>query len=316
MVSANPDFDAIASSTLKNYMKSYEDNVFNALPLTDALSKGAKTYDGGATMVVPLMTAANSTFASFSMYDSFSLTPQEGLSAAEYKFKNLGGIISISGEEKSKNAGSEQLINLLSSKFTQGELTANDVLNTMLYGDGTGNSGKNFDGLGIAITTSTWGGINPATGGNAFWKPVIVDATADGDTVLDTNEWRHAYNTASKGADRPDFGITTQELWEGYESSLIKQERHVNVSSADERFQSIIFAGTKMYWDVACPTGTTFFLNLKHLWLNKKAGEWMKAGKFIEPPDVDGVFAKIISRGNLVVDNRARHAKITGQTLV
>lgn len=317
MADANPDFDQIASSTISHYMKTFADNVFNAQPLTDFITKTARDYSGGKSFVVPLMTAGNNTWKSYAGYDPFDKTPQEGFSAAEYKFKNLGGTVIIDGESESLNDGPEAMFNLLQAKITQSELSGSEELNTQLYADGTGNSGKDIGGLGLVMDDgASLGGINPATAGNGFWKPVVLDATADSDATMDTQEWRHALNAANNGADQCDFGITTPGLWEAYEAQLIKQERFTGTqTSVDERFVNLLFAGTKLHYDAVCPTGTTYFLNSRHLWLAKKKGEWFKSGKFIEIHDVDAKIMKIIARGNVVTDNRGRNAVITGQTL-
>ena len=83
-MAGNANFDALLSTTLANYRKQLTDNVFTARPLTFFLmDKGRiRMLDGGTKIVEPLIYGQNSTVASYSGYDTLSLTAQEGLTAA------------------------------------------------------------------------------------------------------------------------------------------------------------------------------------------------------------------------------------------
>ena len=100
-MAGNASFDALLSTTLANYRKQLTDNVFTARPLTYFLmDKGRiRMLDGGTKIVEPLIYGTNSTVASYSGYDTLSLTAQEGISAAEYDWKQYAVSIAISGIE-------------------------------------------------------------------------------------------------------------------------------------------------------------------------------------------------------------------------
>lgn len=123
--------------------------------------------------------------------------------------------VAVNGLEKHQNMGESRLFDLVKAKIKQAEFSMSDGLNSMLYGDGTGNSGKNLLGLAAIVGNGTLGpatvgGIDSSNGDNAFWRSVVINAATDGSAVRDDDEWTNAYNTASRGgADYPDFAITT-----------------------------------------------------------------------------------------------------------
>jgi len=81
---SNPNFDAILTTTLANYRDQLTDNVFSARPLTyHLMNKGRiRMLNGGSKIVEPLVHGLNTTVAAYSGYDTISLTPQTGISAA------------------------------------------------------------------------------------------------------------------------------------------------------------------------------------------------------------------------------------------
>jgi len=88
-MAGNASFDSLLATTLANYRDQLTDNIFTARPLTYFLmDKGRiRMVDGGTKIVEPLIYGTNSTVASYSGYDTLSLTAQEGISAAEYDWK-------------------------------------------------------------------------------------------------------------------------------------------------------------------------------------------------------------------------------------
>ena len=107
------------------------------------------------------------------------IVPQEGISAAEYPWRQLFATIAISGLEEAQNNGEEAIINLLEAKVMQAEETMKTKLNQMLYADGTGNSGKDFLGSRALLigATGNVGGIDATDALNVWWRSVVGSAT-------------------------------------------------------------------------------------------------------------------------------------------
>jgi len=313
MASANSNFDQLLSTTLANYRSTLTDNVFTARPLTYTLmEKGRiRMLNGGTKIVEPLIYGKNSTVASYSGYDSLALTPQEGISAAEFDWKQYAASIAISGIEEAKNNGEQEIINLLEAKIMQAEESMRESFNQMFFADGTGNGGKDWNGLGNLVETgNTVGGINSATAGNEFWR-----SYEDNDAVaLSLLDMSTAYNSVSVGNDHPDTLLTTQTLFEKYESLLQPQLRYTDTKTADAGFQNLLFKAAPVTYDVHCTAGVVYFLNSKYLTLVGHSGKWFSQTDFIKPENQDARYALIMCYGNLTTRNAKKQGKLTAKT--
>jgi hypothetical protein len=308
---ANANFDALLSTTLANYRSQLTDNVFTARPLTYTLmDKGRiRMLNGGTKIIEPLIYGQNSTVASYSGYDSLALTPQEGISAAEYDWKQYAASIAISGIEEAKNNGEQEIINLLEAKIMQAEESMRESFNQMFFSDGTGNSGKDWNGLeNLVESGNTVGGIDSSA--NAYWQS-YEENTA---TALTLAQMATAYNTVSVGNDHPDTLLTTQTLFEKYEALLQPNLRYTDTKTADAGFQNLLFKAAPVMYDVHCTAGVFYFLNSKYITLVGHSNKWFSQTEFIKPEDTDARYALIMCYGNLTVRNRAKQGKLTAKT--
>jgi hypothetical protein len=310
---SNPNFDALLSTTLANYRDQLTDNVFTARPLTYFLQdKGRiRMLNGGTKIVEPLIYGQNSTVASYSGYDSLSLSPQSGITAAEYDWKQYAASISISGIEEAKNNGEQEIINLLEAKIMQAEESLREGFNQMFFADGTGNSGKDWNGLGNIVEASgTVGGINRGTAGNEYWRSYEENSAA----ALTLAQMATAYNTVSVGNDHPDMILTTQTLFEKYEALLVPNLRYTDTKTADAGFQNLLYKAAPVVYDVHCTAGVVYFLNSKYLTLVGHSGKWFAQTAFVSPEDVDARYALIMCYGNLTCRNAKKQGKLTAKT--
>lgn len=310
----NANFDALLSTTLANYRSQLTDNVFTARPLTYTLmDKGRiRMLNGGTKIVEPLIYGESNTVASYSDYDSIALTPQTGISAAEYDWKQYAASISISGIEEAKNNGEAEIINLLEAKIMQAEESMREGFNRMFFANGTGNGGKDWNGLGNLVESeNSVGGINSASGqGNDWWRS-YEENTA---TALTLAQMATTYNTVSVGNDHPDVILSSQTLFEKYESLLQPQLRYTDTKTADAGFQNLLFKAAPIMYDVHCNAGTMFFLNTKYITLVGHSSKWFQQTEFIRPEDLDARYALIMCYGNLTVRNRKKQGKLTAKT--
>jgi hypothetical protein len=312
-MAGNTSFDSLLSTTLANYRDQMTDNIFTARPLTNYLmDKGRiRMLDGGTKIVEPLVYGLNGTVGSYSGYDTISLTAQEGMSAAEYDWKQYAASIAISGIEEAKNNGEAAIINLLEAKIMQAEESMREGFNQMFFADGTGNSAKDWNGLGNIVEASgTVGGINRATAGNEFWQS-YEENTAGALTLADMAT---AYNSVSVGNDHPDMVLTTQTLFEKYESLLQPQLRYTDAKTADAGFQNLLFKSAPVTYDVHCTAGVMYFLNSKYLTLVGHSGKWFEQTDFVRPENLDARYALIMCYGNLTCRNAAKQGKLTART--
>jgi hypothetical protein len=310
---SNVNFDALLSTTLANYRDQLTDNVFSDRVLTNHLmTKGRiRMLNGGTKIVEPLIYGQNTTVASYSGYDSISLTAQTGITAAEYDWKQYAASIAISGIEEAKNNGEQEIINLLEAKIMQAEESMREGFNDMFYADGTGNNGKDWNGLGnIVEATGTVGNINRATVGNEYWRSYEENTS----TALTLAQMATAYNTVSVGNDHPDMVLTTQTLFEKYEALLQPQLRYTDAKTADAGFQNLLFKAAPVVFDASAPSGVMFFINSKYLTLVGHSGKWFQQTEFVRPEDLDARYALIMCYGNLTCRNAKKQGKLTAKT--
>jgi hypothetical protein len=308
---ANANFDTLLSTTLNKYQKRLTDNIFNARPLTKWLTDKSRMRldDGGVKIIEPILYSGNSTVASYSGYDTIALTAQTGVTAAEFAWKQLAGSVAISGIEEAQNSGDSRILNLLETKIMQLEESLQDKLTTMLYADGTGNSGKDWNGIsGYVASTGTVGNIDPTV--DTYWKSTQT-AIAGALTIANMTT---LFNTVSKGADTPDGIFTTQAQYEKYEQLLQPSLRYTDTSLANVGFQNLMFKTAPVTFDVACQTGVLYMLNSKYLTLVGHSDRWFQQSAWVRPENMDVRYAIITAYGNLTIRNRARHGKLTGLT--
>ena len=297
-MAGNPDFNSLLSTTLQNYQPTLVDNIFKDLVLLNHLNERGRVRveEGGTQIIEPLMYAVNDTVATYSGYDAIDLTPQEGISAAEYDWKQMAASIAISGIEEAKNRGTEAIIKLLNAKIMQAEMSLKTTLNEQLYGSAS--AGSDFNGLGniVATQNNTVGGIDANT--NTWWNP--TQGTTMGATLALQN-MADVYNRASKGSDVPDLIVTNTSLFEKYESLLTNNVRYQDVAKANAGFQNLMFKQTPIVFDLELAVDTSdapmYFLNTKYLKLTGLNGYWFTT--------------IVLAYGQLTCSNRQRQGYLT-----
>jgi hypothetical protein len=326
MALGNANFDTILSTTLKHYTPKLEDNIFNNSALLYWLKQAGniEAVAGGESAVEPLLFASNSTAGTYAGYDNIATTPQDGITAATYDWKQFAVTVAISGIEEAKNSSKEQIISLLKAKVDQAEMSATDVLNAKLWANpGT----TTRDPLGIAAIVSTTAGTTAAFGssvyssglfvgnidssatGNAFWQNQLESTTE----ALALTRMSNMWNNCSKGTIHPEFIITSQLLWEKYESLLQPALRYSSPTTADAGFQNLLYKTAPILWEEKfAADGTTaqvgdtnmYFLNSKFLKLKTLAGAWFKNTPFEKPHGQDAKYSQILSYFALTANDR------------
>ena len=318
MAAGNSDFDAILSTTLKNYVPKLADNVVTARPLFYALTNGQtiRRINGGAKIVVPIIYGTNSTGVSYSGADTIATTAQEGITAAEYDWKQYAATVTISGIEEAKNNGEAAIIDLLEGKIMQAEETIIQNMNTMFWSNGAGNGGKDMLGLNALVGTgndsgSAIGGIDATDSDNSWWRSTLTNQGG----ALTLAAMSTMYNTVSVGNDQPTIIISDQDEYEKYESLLQPNLRYTSAEVADAGFQNLLFKGAPCTYDAGSDVaGKMFFLNTKYLRLVAHSETWFQPTPFVRPTNQDARYAQILCYGELTCSNRARQGMLYGLT--
>lgn len=312
-------FDNLTATTLERYFNSGKatDNIFSRTAVLDWLNRKAKIQvQGGRRAIMPVQGATNSTFQNYSGYDTLTPAHDEILDNAEYDWKQSAIYVPISGIEKAKNAGQSQHINLLKAKVENAEMTAAETFEDMLFnatGAGTGgfswSSTKEWPGLAVIVDDTDFAGIDGTT--ETWWQSYLDEASPD--EGLSLRDLAHAYNSVSFGADKCDFEVTTQVLYEEYESLLQENQRFLNADTAKAGFDNLMHKGGTVVWSDYTPAESWYFLNSRHIKLVVLDGKWMKFNGFIQPYDKDAEYALILSYGTFATDGRRYLGKMTGR---
>lgn len=307
---ANFGNDGLVASTLQHYTK-LEDVIFGANPTSFILKSGGMPSQNGRTIVVPLLYAEATAVGSYEDDDTFPAPTRAGVTASEYPWKGIFGSIFFTGIEMAMNKGPEQAVSLLKTRVTQVERTLAKRLNVMLHADGTGNGGKDFMGLaGVVANGNTYGGIDRSDALNAWWDAKV---TAVGG-ALTLAALRTMYNDTSEGNEQPTHIITTQLLFEKYESMLDAGVRYESRELGDAGFQNLMFKGAPIVFDRDTTAGVVYFINTAHLKIIQLDGRWFDWSEWLVPVNQDAKYKNVYLNGNLTSSNSARLGKLTGAT--
>lgn len=178
-----------------------------------------------------------------------------------------------------QNSGKEAIIDLLDGRMMVAEAQLANRISGDIYLDGTGNSGKNLTGLGLAVpdapSTGTYGGINRAT--FSFWRSSKFSGTTDGGSAVSASNIQ-AYMDALavqliRGTDKPDLIVCDNNYYKLYLQSLQSIQRITDGgnSSAGAGFASLKYYGAGMASDVVLDGGIGNDATANHMWfLNTK----------------------------------------------
>lgn len=323
-ISVTDTYDALLSTTLRNYSRKLRDNIFNSFPyLKWLLSKDRVQYeDGGYQIVEHLLYGKNTTFKSKSAYGVLDTTPQEGITVAIYDWKEIGGTISISRKEKRQNSGKQQLLNLLKAKINQAEMSCKDQFSAQLFANLSSEPATDLTPLLLICSnspsTTTVGNVSGVT--YAWWRNYAASVGAYGSNL--TDKMRTAFNTTSAGgASFPDCVLCTQTAYEYYESLGETEKRFVNEQrSLDLGFTVLQYKGADMFWDAAFATNTPAtgesmaMLNSENIRLVIDKESDFVTTDFIEPENQTASVAKVLVMANQVCNNRRKLGLLYGIT--
>jgi hypothetical protein len=191
-------YDALLSLSFENVREGLFDNIFTSASFLSALygawgkkarkKKGIRMVNGGERIRCQLLYGKNTTVKSYSGYDQLDVTPQDGITAAFYTWRQIAGSVAISRKEERQNAGESKIRDLLQAKIMQLEMSLRDELNLQLLGktvasavwsagDGM-SSGSDVDPLPHLIPKDPGGSVsvgNINQNTYSWWRPKAVD---------------------------------------------------------------------------------------------------------------------------------------------
>jgi len=202
-------------------------------------------------------------------------------------------------------------------------LSFSDRLSTDLPNDGTGNSSKNITGL-AAMNETTSGTVSymsvPTT--DTYWRNRSTASVGAASVNLVPN-LRTLVNNATRGrgdaGSAPDFGETTQTVYEALEALMFPHVRYTDSNTrgtVNVGMKGFEYNGMKITWSPYMTSGEFHVLNSKHVSLvvHRKRNIKMLEGGAQQPINQDAAIALIVWMGNLITTGRRKGGKLSGIT--
>jgi len=212
--------ERVKSLTQDYLLPKVVDNVLNSNILSFRLI--GRALEGKGESIKKAIKYENSgTATSFAGLDTFTAAQLDTKVRMEYDMRAVRQPVAVSGMEAVPNAVNEtQVTDLVKEAFDESSQELMDEIGTQLYGDGTGNSNKDFIGLGAIVDDgtdiSTIGTLSRTT------YPVLdATRTASGGT-LSLAKLATLFSAVSSGTDKsmPTLMVSDETVWDLYEQLL------------------------------------------------------------------------------------------------
>ena len=330
MAFANSSVSDIIATTIQSRSGELADNVTNNNPLLLKLkSKGnVRPFSGGNVILEEIMYNDSSTnnTNSYSGFETLNISPNSPISAAQFSIAQYASAVTISGLEMLQNSGKEAIIDLLEGRIKVAEAQLANRINLDLYGDGTGNGGKNLTGLAAAVadrpTSGTYGGINRATW--TFWQnQAFSGVTNGGAAVSAANIQSYMTQLAIKlvrGTDKADLIVADNNYYNLYVNSLQAIQRVTDPEMAGSGFASLKFYGGGTSADVVLgggigaqePANHMYFLNTDYIFFRPhKDRNFVPIGGERQSVNQDAIVKLIGWAGNLTASGAQFNGVLT-----
>jgi len=179
---------------------------------------------------------------------------------------------------------------------------------------------------GINSDTATWWNAKLGHFGLSGGTVAVADLDAaaddmtfsnftdtDGGVAKGVKAMTRMYGACSVDADQPDLIVTTQTIYDAYESSLQANKRfESNTELADAGFQTLAFKGASVVVDSHCPAGQMYFLNTKYLGFKVHSKRFFSMEDFKSLEAMDSIQARIFWMGQLCCSNPSRQGVMVG----
>jgi hypothetical protein len=303
------NFDKFLASLLPLIPKKMYDNISKSSPLMYMVMKKKKVWDEGGDIIRPHIKYKHAdNRGSYSKFDTLNVTPQDTRTAAEFRMKQLYASIVFSGYEEAADKGELAVHKLVAQAMEDAEATLKDLFAQQIFGDGTGNSGKDLTGLAAYIDDGTniavYGGIDRAT--NAWWK-ANVKLSAN-NKVLDIKHMREVFTKCVRGGmeNKPDVIVTDLATWLKYaelvdgKTTIQQPLGKIAQEFANLGFTQLSFMGVPVVYDEYCPADTMYFINFNTFQLYGKPGRIFQPSELVKPHNQDAKVGQIFFAGEFV----------------
>jgi hypothetical protein len=250
----------------RNLRRTIVDQRYQAKPVLGILRGKNRIVkeDGGSIISQPILAQPNQTAVTYSGADVLPSDAQEEFTSYELQWKQAQVSVTINGIDKARASGKAVQLNLVKNKIESAYMALFDKLGAQVFANGTGNSGKDWDGLLAGVNNApgfqVYLGIDRIA--NPWWQAQVFNpGTA---TALSTASMMTLWMQCKTDEERVHLISATKTGYASYWQLLTPQEWFVDSEIASLGFRNIAFKGCPLVDDSAQPTGTMNFHNLDH----------------------------------------------------
>jgi len=303
------------TATLQAYVGNKAvDNIFKVTSFMMEATKGdrLKTKAGGERLRVPVQYAKNSTVQFIGKAAEIDLVEQDVLSAAEFNWKLAAGAVTLYQYDLLRNRGDAERLDLMAEHADNAIASFREEIVTKTFATSQGvNDILNLQS--VFRSTGSIGGIDPAT---YSWWAAYYDNTVEPLTV---DDMRTAFFTAGKGSSGPNTPqtiVTSQALYEKYDSLILPHLRTMQTDIGNVGFLSLRFHNANVIFDELMISDEMWFIDWNSL--NLYVQPEFKNGPRVEPfsnlPKGVGIYSKLWWMGQWGVKQRRRLGCLDGRT--
>lgn len=172
----------------------------------------------GETLKFPVKIAKNTQGGSFSGMDQHGVDAVETRETMSYELKAYEIPVAIPGLDRLVNATEAQVINLIKTEMESSAQDGLDDVGDMVWGDGTGNGGKDFEGFGNIIDdTVAVGNLSRSS------FPSLASYVLGYGGTMTLVKLATQFSQASAGSSqkqKPTVLLSDETVWNLYESLL------------------------------------------------------------------------------------------------
>lgn len=318
-------WDAVVTSTLEASAGELQDNIHKSVPLLAYMREAGKVLklDGGERIKADLMYGKNTTIGSKNQYDLIDTTPQDGITAAFFNWKEVAGSLVISRKERRKNSGKHQMFSLIEAKKKQLTNSFAEEITTQLLSDGSGNGGLDIEGLQKAVpdtpTTGTYGEISRSS--EAWWRN-YYEGSIGAFATNGLSKIREYYRKCGQGNVKgsPDLIMTEGDLYDLFEAEHVLHLQFTPTAKMNEKMANLGIENFKykrasvFFEEQMDSSGRIYLLNTDFLKFAIDRQSDFAMGPAITPHNQTQTTAIMILMANMSLTNARKNAVLTGVT--
>jgi len=344
MAFTTAEVTSIANASLDFYLnkgKAFDQSI-QKKPLLDRMQRAKKTFTGGRGDISVGLKGTygaggtNDGVTGYTHDDTVSFYTPANIDRAAYTWREMHigmalthtelkidgiSVEDTNGEGTRSHSKRDMhtLVGLLENKLEDLGEQYSSTMNTLLWGDGTGDA-KALAGVQSIIsatpTTGTVGGINRATSGNEWWRnrartaangtTAVTSAATSGGVLLQALQEEHRQLTRYGGS--PNLALCGSDFIAAMETELRANGNYSQTGFADGgndfAVTGVNFMGQKFIYDPSLDDQSLqkrcYWLDTKGVFLMCMDGEWNRAHTPARPSNQFVMYRSITCTGQMV----------------